>query len=232
MTKVISFQEALEKGLIQKGHYFQTVTTQRSVITISEDETGYSENQDFITEAGEIKLWRLVEVGQAANECKLFGTPTKNSLMLEGENGYNNGIATLDKIAAGTNVFPEFFSDVHSCRLPERDYMFNSWEKFCDSLKDEIRKYTCTNEGSPECFIAACFVRQVTLSTCVYFGILKISYGYMKTCYLEDSKEEVYNASARVCPEAIPRSNLLLKMEGCDGSKERPWVCVLAKEDT
>ena len=232
MTKVISFQEALEKGLIKEGHYFKTVATQRSVVTVSEDETGYSENQDFITEAGETKLWRLAKVRKRARDCRLLGPPTEKKLTLRGETGYERGIDTLDKIAVGTNVFPEFFRDVYSCRLSKREYEAERRESetFWKNLKREMIKYKHKDDRRMRYFLASRFTSLGGSDT--FWGLFYSVCGGAYASSLHYFNGSVCSYSYAVRPEAIPRSNLLLKTEGCDGSKRKPWVCVLAKEDT
>lgn len=234
MEEVIEFQEALGKGMIQKGHYFQTAVTQRSIVAVSEDETGYSENQDFITEAGETKLWRLVEVGKTAKECRLFGPPTKEKLTLHGKTGYENGIEVLDKIAAGTNVLPEFFTDVHSCRFLQREYKvkYREWNNFWERMQNELRKYGHKDDMPLSYFLASHCIDYGYLSHSNYFCLFSAGSGYLSTSTLYNSAGNTNSPSNAVRPEAIPKSNLFLKTDGCDGSKERPWVCVLAKEDT
>lgn len=234
MQEVIEFQEGLEKKLIREDHYFQTVAAQRSIVTVTEDETGYSENPDFITKQGETKLWRLVEVGKTAEECRLFGPPTKKKLTLHGKTGYEYGIEVLDKIAAGTNVLPEFFMDVHSCRLLQREYKvrYSEWNNFWERMQNELRKYGHKDDMTLSYFLASRFVEYGYLSHSNYFGLFSVGSGYLNTSTLHLSGgNNILSDSNAVRPEAIPKSDLLLKVGLCDGSKENPWICVPANED-
>lgn len=229
MHGIIEFQKALKKGLIQKGHYFQTVATQRSVVTVSKGETGYNKDQEFITKQGETKLWRLVEAGKTAKDCRLFGPPTKKQLILLRRTGYENAIDILDKISAGTNIFTEFFKDVYSCRLPEREYEVRSsgWTTFLEKLKAELKKYEHIDDKNMTYFLAS---RCACLDgSNAEFGMFRVVGGGVGAIWLFNSNNYTYYSSDAVRPEAIPRGNLFLKMHDCDGSNEKPWICVHTK---
>ena len=54
--------------------------------------------------------------------------------------------------------------------------------------------------------------------------------GYVDAAALYYSYGDAASSSKAVRPEAIPKSTLRLNMEGRDGSKENPWICVSDQE--
>lgn len=172
-------------------------------------------------------------MGKTAEECRLFGPPTSEILSIVGETGYKNAINTLDKIASETNIFPEFFKAVHSCRFSERRYDISSNGLSTtknDVPDDEIKLHYHEDDKEMGYFIAALCENYSALS------LSKVSYRILCKIGNYITSEPLYfavpgfNTPSKPClnvrPEAIPKWGLLIEMEERNGSKEKPWLCV------
>lgn len=218
MAKTITFEDALDAGVIRQGDYFVTTTPKDRQVILTAQETGFRDKQSFKIEAGEAKLWRLEE------ELKMWGEPTKEKLTLYGKDGFIQGIDAMQKVARELYDLPDVFAEVQACGLPEKDYYFSSDKEFAKILEQAGKKYQHPDDKQMRYWLAS---RCVNLySTYVYFRIFDVggvSVG-SSDLYRSDGYGDYSNFPVR--PETTPSPKLLLETEGCDGTKLKPWICL------
>lgn len=215
MPKTITFEDALNEGIVRSGdHFLITVPKTRRVITTPR-ETGFTKNQKFDIQAGEEKIWLL------GDELTMVGDLTKEKLTLNGQEGVMEGPDTLDLVSRELHSIPDIFEQVRSCGLTKKDYILRNLSKV---LEEEQAKYQHLAGKGSAYWLASHGVRIYRDN--VYFCMFYVNWGSVNTHDLYRSGGGADSLTYAVRPEAIPKPTLLLNREGCDGSREKPWKCL------
>lgn len=213
MSRTITFADAAEQGIIQKGHYFVTVMSKDRKIILNRKETGYRP-QELRCIRGAEKLWRL-ETG-----LKLWGEPTKEKLILKGKTGFEQGIYTIDRVAREMYELPNVFEACQSLALPQKEY-----EGLIDYLwkvmQVESEKYKNPDDIKMSYWLASCSNRLDREYD--DHSIFYVSMGGVGSNTLYRSNGYAWRTELPVRPEAIPKPIILLETDGLDGSREKPW---------
>lgn len=198
----ILYQVALNQGIVKEGNYFL-----------------------FPYPNGNNCLFRLVKREEM---YVMWGPPTEGKITLKGKKGYDNFFALANAQVKKEYSFSEIFEEVHACGLHEKNYVVH----YCEELQkifDEAEKlYGHPDDANMIYFLASRFVNINTSYT--YFNVFRVDNGYVRANLLYRSGGGSNSPTYAVRPEAIPKSTLLLETEGCDGSKEHPWICLGSKE--
>lgn len=199
----MEFQEALNYGKVKEDDYFLVK---------------YPDGRN--------KLFRLVKTGK---EYVMRGLPTDKKVKFSGKEGYDKLFDLADAAAKSEYSQPGIFEDVHACGLPKNDYEVHSCSELRRILEYETKSYAHPADEE---------MNYVLASRCAYFCgnyenfyLFRVSGGKVDVNSLYRSDNEPWYFNYAVRPEAIPKPTMLLNMEGCDGSEEKPWVCVESQDD-
>lgn len=214
MSNTITFEDARQEGIILPDHYLEVTAPRSRKVIVTEKETGFEKKQKFTVEEGERHLWRLTE------DFKLWGKPTKVNLTLRGHAGFEYGPDIMHRIIRELHDNPGTFEEAKSCSLPEKDYFFSSIEK---AYREE-KKYVHPDDRFMWYWLASRCV--VFNSNNENFYVFFVNGGYVGADDLYYSGGSALSNTYAVRPEATPKSTLLLERDGCDGSMEKPWICL------
>ena len=154
----------------------------------------------------------------------MWGPPTDKKVLFDGREGYDNLFDLADAAVRKEYSFPEIFADVHACSLPERDYGVLSYDELRRILDDTTKIYGHPDDKE---MIYALASRCVVLDgSYANFRMFSVGSGSLSSNYLYNSCNDAYSFIYAVRPEAIPKATMCLNMEGRDGSKENPWLCI------
>ncbi len=217
MSKTITFMDAVVHGIVNNGDYFECTNPKKMRANLQERSTGIKREQFFQIKEGEKQLWRL-EKG-----LKMWGEPTRKTLSLSGEIGFNQSNSTMNYVARKLYGMEEFFETVQSCSLPEKRYdrPFLEIKKL---MQEESEKYGNPDDKELSYWLASrCIIggETYTLYKNFYVGNNRLD---LRVIFNPERKIGIPSLSVR--PEATPRPTLLLETEGVDGSRERPWKCI------
>ncbi len=203
MENTVTYQEALAKEIIQEGHYFLVRYPN-----------------------GKEALFRLVKREKGYVMC---GPSTKGRISLKGKEGYNNFFALADAKAREEYSQKGVFKEVHALGGPKKDYKVYSNQEYYEVV-EEIEEYIKYLDNTNKSYFLAS--RCVDLdSTYAWFHVFIVSSGGVYANNLYGSNGNTNSPSFAVRPEATPESTLLLKTTGCDGSEEKPWICIGSEEE-
>ncbi len=201
--ETMTYQKALAGGVVKKGDYFSVQ---------------YPDGRNV--------LFRLVK---REGRYVMWGMTTTEQIYLEGKKGYDNFLTWADAKVREEYSSEDTFEEVHALGLSDKDYEIHSQEEFRRIL-DEAEEMCGSPEDANMCYALA--------SRCVYlssshagFRVFYVLGGYMGYDWLCNSYGSTSSSSRAVRPEATPKSTLLLKRVGCNGSKEKPWICLNSQED-
>lgn len=214
MSMLITFEEALKEGKIHLGDYFVTTAYRDSRVIVPESITGSDEEQYFETRIGTRCLWRLDE------EIKMVGEPTKKELTLRGQEGFERGINTINRVAKELYEVMRVFEQVQSCAFPKENYTLSELH---DILQAEQKRYQHPDDRGKRYWIASRCIEVYCNKS--YFNILAVNSRYVGNFNLHCSYGLSNSYSFAIRPEAIPSPTMLLEIEWRDGSKDKPWKC-------
>ncbi len=216
MPKTITLGDAAAEGIVREGHYL-VITTPKDVCTTAiKDNTGYREDQHFKIKAGSQKLWRL-ESG-----LKLWGSPTQKRLALVGCKGMMYGPDIMKKLVEELYALPGFFEEVRASSLPKVDYVLPEEVKAIE-LQVGIRHKHSDDQG------LSYWLASRSSEVNGEYASSHIFYVYNGNIYrgwLFDSNNYTNELAYSVRPEATPSANIILDVEGCDGTNNNPWRCL------
>lgn len=216
MSRTISFTDATEQGIVQKGHYFMSVIPKDRKIILTEKETGFKETQTLQIVAGEEKLWQLGE------GLKMLGKPTQKGLTLKGKIGFEQGIDSIHQVASQLYELEGVFEKVQSCSLSKKQYE-GYYIQILKSIQKEITRYSHTDyKGLSYWLASGCISSKYD----EYLDMFLMSCGYVGTIRLYSSSGGSNSWQSAIRPEATPKPMLLLETDGLDGSREKPWRCI------
>ncbi len=199
----MDYQKALDQGIVKEGDYFQVK---------------YREGQEV--------LFRLVK--RKGERYVWWGPPTKGKIFLKGKKGYDNLFELADVKARKEYSNLEMFEGLHAVGLDEKGYTFRSHKELHNFLKCMNKMFKNPEDLGISYAVAS---RCVYIdSNYAYFGVFYVSRGcvYANTLYRSDG--DTWSPSLAVRPEATPKSNMKILIEGCDGSKGKPWICLSSEE--
>lgn len=197
-----TFKKALGQGTIKEGDYF---------------EVRYPD--------GMVALFRLFKTEKG---YVMLGPPTTKEVLFRGKEGYDNLFALADS-QARKEYSNDVFEDVHACSLPKREYRFESYDKLRAALVKFSKMYDFSDTSAPPYALAS---RCVLLdSYYAFFRMFYVGSGTVNARSLYNSYTYAGSNSYAVRPEAIPKPTMKFLEEDCDGSQERPWVCLGSQEE-
>ena len=201
--ETMTYQKALAGGVVKKGDYFSVQ---------------YPDGRNV--------LFRLVK---REGRYVMWGMTTTKQIYLEGKEGYDNFLTWADAKVREEYSSEDTFEEVHALGLSKKDYEIHSQKEFRRIL-DEAEKMCGSPEDVDMYYVLAS--RCVYLkSSYAYFGVLVVDGGYVLGNWLYNSYGDTNSPSLAVRPEVTPKSTLLLKLAGCNGSRENPWICLNRQED-
>ena len=199
--KTNNFKTALDKGKIQEGDYFLVK---------------YPDGREA--------LFRLFKTEKG---YVMWGPPTVEEVLFKGKEGYDHLFELADS-QARKEYANDVFQDIHACSLPEREYQFETYNAFLDALYEFRKKYDFSDTSMQDYALASrCVLLDGSLA---YFRMFYVSGGRVYANLLYYSDTSVNGNSYAVRPEAIPKSTMEFIEEDCDGSEERPWICLGSQE--
>lgn len=200
--KTNTFKMALDQGTIKEKDYFLVK---------------YPDGKEA--------LFRLFK---AEDGYVMLGPPTIEEVDFRGKEGYDN-LFTLADSQARKEYANDVFKDVHACSLPEREYEFKTYDALLNALEKFSKMYDFSDGSVPAYALAS---RCVCLdSGGAIFYLFRVSGGTVYASYLYNSGNGAYSRSYAVRPEAIPKSTMEFLEEDCDGSEEKPWICLGCQEE-
>ncbi len=211
-VRTIMFEDALEGNIVREGHYLVTVVPKDVHVIAKKNDTGYREDQDFKINAGSQKLWRL-ESGM-----KLWGEPTKEKLVLQGQQGFMRGIDAIHYVARELYVQTGLFEQIQSCSLQRRDYITTYEEK---AWRDEKNNYKQPDDTILQYWLAS----RCILIDGIYADryVFHVDSGRVNPSVMYYYSGNAVNDAYAVRSEATPSANLVLDVEDCDGTMSKPW---------
>lgn len=154
----------------------------------------------------------------------MWGPPTEGKITLKEKEGYDNLFTLADALVEKEYSSEGVFEEVHACGLSEKEYGVHSYREFQKIFVEERKLYEHPDDVNMIYFLAS---RCVLIgSSGAYFYVFRVYSDLVDAYYLYGSNGYADSATRAVRPEATPKSTLLLETEGCDGSKEKPWICV------
>lgn len=216
MSDFITLQEAIKREIVHVGDYFLTEEPEDRCIILKKHQTGYNAEQVFIVKAGERKLWRLEE------GLELWGELTKESLTLEGQTGFISGAITMNRLAYKLNSLPGIFYRIQACSFPQNKYEFLNVPNV---IQEEKNNYSKLDDRELDYWIASSYKEVYGKNT--YFRMFAVNNGCLSSYTLFCSYGMSQSWSLPIRPKAIPNPDLHLKTKWRDGSKEKPWECLV-----
>ncbi len=213
MSKTITFKDAKQEGIIFPGQYVMVTMPKSRKVAITKEDTGVAGIQRFELEQEQIRF-RLEE------GLKMWGEPTRKSLMLGGKIGFEQGPDTMNKVIRELYELPKIFEMAKNCSLPEKDHFYSSSKK----LYEEMTEYTRPNDKGRSYWLASRCVEMATVN--VELSMFFVSKGRIFPYCLYSTECGSRHAKCPVRPEVTANPMLLLETEGCDGSEEKPWKCI------
>lgn len=211
----ITFEDAQLNGIVHKGDYFVTTAPKDVCLIVTKDSTGYPKDQAFQIKAGEQKLWRLEE------GLKLWGEPTQRKLILQGQEGFIQGTDTIHSVARKLHILPGIFEQVQSCSLQHKDYITTYSQEV---WQEEKKKYQHPDDKYLEYWLA---------SRCILIDGIYVDRHifYINNGEINSAALYYYSGNATldvfaIRPEATLCAKLLLNIEDCDGTRNKPWRCL------
>ena len=201
--ETMTYQKAFAGGVVKKGDYFSVQ---------------YPDGRNV--------LFRLVK---REGKYVMWGMTTTKQIYLEGKKGYDNFLTWADAKVREEYSSEDTFEEVHALGLSDKDYEIHSQEEFRRIL-DEAEKMCGSPEDANMYYALASRCVNVA-SIYAYFGVLRVYSGDVGAYSLYYSNGYSYSYPFAVRPEATPKSTLLLKLARCNGSKEKPWICLNSQED-
>ena len=201
--KTIIYQEALEQRIVKEGDYFLVQ---------------YPDGRN--------KLFRLVKRNKG---YVLWGPPTDGTITLIGKEGYDNLFTLADALVEKEYFSEGVFEEVHACGLSEKEYEVHSYREFQKIFDEAEKLYEHPDDVNMIYFLASRCVDIYSGDADFYVFFVNscgVNYGWLYNSY--GNADDPTNA---VRPEATPKSTLLLETKGCDGSKEKPWICLNSQEE-
>ena len=201
--ETMTYQEALDGGVIQEGHYFLVK---------------YPD--------GRRVLFRLVK---REGRYVMWGMTTTKQIYLEGKEGYDNFLTWADAKVREEYSSEDTFEEVHALGLSKKDYEIHSQKEFRRIL-DEAEKMCGSPEDVDMYYVLASRCVAIN-SSYAWFNVFCVYGGRVDAYNLYISYGSSSSPSLAVRPEVTPKSTLLLKLAGCNGSRENPWICLNRQED-
>lgn len=201
--RTMTYQEAFDGGIVKEGDYFSVQ---------------YPDGRNV--------LFRLVKREKG---YFMWGMETTKEILLKGKNGYDKFLTLANAELRKKYSSKDVFGEVHAVGLDEPDYEVHSLKEF-NRLLDEARKI-CGNPEDTNMYYALASRCVSIYSGDESFRVFSVNSGSVDANYLWHSYGGAGSPIYAVRPEATPKSTLLLKIDGCDGSKENPWICLNNQED-
>ncbi len=199
----VTYQKAFDEGTIRKGHYFLVRYPN-----------------------GKEALFRLVKREKGYVMC---GPPTEGKISLKGKEGYDNFFDLANEQVKKEYSSKGVFKEIHALGGPKKDYEVHSTQEY-RKVRDEIQEYLKDLGNIDENYFLAS--RCVSLnSSGALFDVFFVIGGYVHSSWWYYSHGLTSSPTHAVRPEATPESTLLLKTTGCDGSEEKPWICIGSEEE-
>ena len=201
--ETMTYQKAFAGGVVKKGDYFSVQ---------------YPDGRNV--------LFRLVK---REGKYVMWGMTTTEQIYLEGKKGYDNFLTWADAKVREEYSSEDTFEEVHALGLSDKDYEIHSQEEFRRIL-DEAEEMCGSSEDTNMYYALAS--RCVSLSgSGAYFSVFFVYSDCVIGNLLYRSDGHTWSYTYAVRPEATPKSTLLLKLARCNGSKEKPWICLNSQED-
>ncbi len=202
--ETMRLMKALESERVSIGDYVEYHNDQRSIL-VSTDDSGYTEDQILRNTP---LYWRIVMYN---GRIWLLGEGTLQELYLSGKKGYEKGIHILNRVC--NKLYSSDFGRSRSLNLDMYNALPNNMkkiEKFIYWLATlyehlEAKKHSCI------CIASKCRV---------YGGRL----------YTEDGYIGVSKAGIR--PVVCLKSNIKVRINEGDGSKEAPWKLEIEEQES
>lgn len=201
--RTMTYQKALDMGIVKEGDYFSVK---------------YPDGREL--------LFRLVK---RKERYVMWGPPTNGKIYLEGKKGYDKFLALADAKVLEEYSTGDVFEEVHALGLDKKDYEFHSNEEHY-RIADEVKSlFNHPDDIRMDYAIASRCVG--IYGTDAWFRVFYVYRGDVRAGWLYNSDGGTFSWSYAIRPEAIPKSTLLLKIGECDGSKEKPWICLSSQEE-
>ena len=200
--KKMTFREALKQGKVKEDDYFSVK---------------YPDYREV--------LFRLVKTMQG---YVMWGPPTKEEILLSGEEGFKNLFNLANTQAKKEYFHPEAFEEVRACGLPENKYKINYNAELFSIIETAERMYKCSDDAEMYYTLASRYIH--LKGNVKEFGVFFIWRNHLSSHLLgifEGKDERMYDHPIVVRPEAIPKSNLTISIKEGNGSMERPWICLI-----
>ena len=201
--ETMTYQKALAGGVVKKGDYFSVQ---------------YPDGRNV--------LFRLVK---REGKYVMWGMTTTEQIYLEGKKGYDNFLTWADAKVREEYSSEDTFEEVHALGLSDKDYEIHSQEEFRRIL-DEAEEMCGSSEDTNMYYALASRCVGIYGSYAWFYVFLVLS-GDVNAYDLYNSYGSTGSGTFAVRSEATPKSTLLLKRAGCNGSKEKPWICLNSQED-
>lgn len=203
--KTNTFKKALDQGVIKGGDHFLVK---------------YPDGMEA--------LFRLLKTEKG---YVMWGPPTVEEVLFKGKEGYDHLFELADS-QARKEYANDVFQDIHACSLPEREYQFETYNAFLDALYEFRKKYDFSDTSMQSYALASRCVHYDSNSSGSWFDfrMFRVYGGSVNADILYGSTGGTSNYSYAVRPEAIPKSTMEFIEEDCDGSEERPWICLGSQE--
>jgi len=202
----MTYQEAFVGGIVKEGDYFSIQ---------------YPDGRNV--------LFRLVKREKG---YFMWGMETTKEILLKGKNGYDKFLTLANAEVRKEYSSKDVFEEVHAVGLDEPDYEVH-YSMDLDWILDNARKM-CGNPEDANMNYALASRCAIILNKLNFghFLILRMCRGEVyRSCIMYASNGSTWSRTIAVRPEATPKSTLLLKIDGCDGSNENPWICLNKQED-
>lgn len=218
-VQTITLEDALAAKIVHEGHYFMTTAPRDVNFTAVSCLTGYPQDQKFYIKEGHQELWRL-ENGLKEG-LKMWGEPTQEKLVIQAQQGFLEGIEAINKVARELYAFHSTFKQVKACSLKNRDYITTIEEKI---WRKEDKNYQNLEDKGLQYWLAS----RVIVINSVYLDcyMFHVNCGKIEPSILRYSSGHANRDAKRVRPEATADPKLILDIDDCDGTKQRPWRCL------